>query len=105
MYFHKIKYISFQWTGRGPYTGENLIRQGASSIVAHEAFKAAGYELHIEFYPWTKAIDYAGKSAKFVGYFPEYYSRDIEAGFIFSDPIETSPLGFTELKDAPVKIA
>lgn len=90
---------SLEWP---PYIGEQLPEQGAMAVVAREAFAAMGYTLHIEFFPWMRAIHNAKQNSKYAGYFPEYYAKTIEEDFLYSQPIGISPLGFIERKDDPV---
>jgi polar amino acid transport system substrate-binding protein len=95
-----VTLTSLEWP---PYTSESLAQLGASSAVATAAFKAMGYDLKIEFYPWNRAVLYAKTDPKYIGYFPEYYSKENEADFLYSAPMGTGPLGFVERKDSPVK--
>ncbi|WP_230425637.1 hypothetical protein [Spartinivicinus ruber] len=70
-----------------PYTGKKLKQQGASVAVAKAVFKAAGYDLVVEFYPWKRAVDLAKDDPKYAGYFPEYYAAELAQNFTFSEPI------------------
>lgn len=88
----KVKLSSLEWP---PYTGQGLPEGGASIKVAKSAFAAMGYELEVEFYPWQRAVDMANQG-RTAGYFPEYYSADIEKDFIFSARMGDSPLGLIE---------
>jgi len=90
---------SLEWP---PYVGEHLPEQGAIAVVAREAFAAMGYTLHIEFFPWMRAIHTAKRNQTYAGYFPEYYAKAIEEEFLFSAPLGASPLGFIERKDDPI---
>lgn len=94
-----VRLTSLEWP---PYTGAALKDQGASAVVAKEAFKAMGYTLIIEFYPWSRAVNLAKDDAKYMGYFPEYASEDIAKEFLFSDPMGVGPLGFAERIDNKV---
>lgn len=94
-----IKLTSTEWP---PYTGAKLKEQGASAVVAKEAFKAMGYTLVVEFYPWTRAVTMAKEDPKYMGYFPEYHSADLAKEFTFSDPMGNGPLGFAERNDKRV---
>lgn len=83
-----------------PYSGESLVDQGFSVVVAREAFAAMGYELVVEFKPWVRAVALAGKNEKYIGYFPEYWFDTNE--FIFSEPIGSGPLGLMENVKWPI---
>ena len=94
------KLTSLDWP---PYTNEKLPAQGASAAVVSEAFKAGGDAARIEFYPWSRAVHMAKTDKAYVAYFPEYYSKENAASFLYSDTIGVGPLVFIERKDAPVK--
>ncbi len=95
-----VYFTSLEWA---PYTGEKLSSQGMSTLILQKAFEAEGYKIAVNFYPWERAVDTAKNKDKFMGYFPEYYSKDIEGEFYFSDPIGEGPLGFVERKDNSIK--
>lgn len=86
-----------------PYSGNTLKEQGASVAVAKAAFKAMGYNLVVEFLPWSRAVNLAKQpGSKYMGYFPEYYSDDVAKEFAYSDAMGTGPLGFAQNAKKPV---
>nr|WP_232465379.1 transporter substrate-binding domain-containing protein [Oleiphilus messinensis] len=86
-----------------PYAGRNLPGGGSSVAVARAAFKAMGYELVVDFLPWSRAVSEAKNDAsQYAGYFPEYYSDAVADEFVFSDPMGSGPLGLVENKNNPV---
>ncbi len=96
-----IYMTSLEWP---PYSGEKLNHQGASVAVAKSLFEDMGYELVVDFYPWSKAIKLGlDPSSKYVGYFPEYYAQSLDKKCNFSDSMGFSPLGFAHLKNSYVK--
>lgn len=95
-----IYLTSLDWP---PYSSKTLDQQGASVAVAKEAFKAMGYELKVDFYPWSRAVALAkDSSSKYSGYFPEYFSDDTAKDFVYSDAMGSGPLGFAERKDKSI---
>jgi polar amino acid transport system substrate-binding protein len=90
-----VTLTSLEWP---PYTGRSLQDQGASVAVAKAAFKAMGYTLKVEFYPWSRAVDMAKNDPRVGGYFPEYYSDDVNKGFHLSAPMGSGPLGLAQRK-------
>lgn len=90
-----VTLTSLDWP---PYTGHGLPDQGASVAVAKAAFKAMGYTLKVEFYPWSRAVDMAKNDPHVAGYFPEYYSDDVNKNFHLSAPMGNGPLGFAQRK-------
>lgn len=100
-YAEKTIYLtSLDWP---PYSGDALNEQGASVAVAKAAFKAMGYTLVVEFYPWSRAVNLAQKAdSKYMGYFPEYYSDAVAKDFAYSDAMGNGPLGFAQNAKKPV---
>ena len=95
-----IHLTSLDWP---PYSGKSLAQQGASVAVAEEAFKAMGYQLKVDFFPWSRAVALAKDSnSQYAGYFPEYFSDDTAKDFIYSDAMGSGPLGFAERKDKSI---
>ncbi|HYC04285.1 MAG TPA: transporter substrate-binding domain-containing protein [Azospirillaceae bacterium] len=95
-----VKLTSLDWP---PFSGASLPLQGATTAVVQEVFKASGDAVTVEFLPWQRAVDTALKGQGYAGYFPEYFSKELADGSCnFSKPIGSSPLGFVELKAAPV---
>lgn len=88
---------SLEWP---PYSSAELPNQGASIAVAKAAFAAMGYQLEVEFYPWSRAVALATRDEKYAGYFPEYWYESDE--FSFSDPMGIGPLGFVENVNKPI---
>ncbi|MCD8522104.1 MAG: transporter substrate-binding domain-containing protein [Saccharospirillaceae bacterium] len=86
-----------------PYSDPQMAEQGASVAVAKAAFAAMGYNLVVEFYPWSRAVHLAkDQGSKYAGYFPEYYSDDIATEFTFSEAMGSGPLGFVQPAAKPV---
>jgi polar amino acid transport system substrate-binding protein len=95
-----VSLTSLEWP---PYTGDALAEKGASVKIAEAAFEAAGKQLEVAFYPWVRAVETAKQDENFLGYFPEYYAKEIEADFIFSERMGDSPLGFIQQAANPVQ--
>jgi polar amino acid transport system substrate-binding protein len=95
-----IQLTSLDWP---PYSSKSLDQQGASVAVAKAAFKAMGYQLKVDFFPWSRAIALAKDSSSgYAGYFPDYYSDENAKNFIYSAAMGSSPLGFAERKDKSI---
>lgn len=95
-----LKLTSLEWP---PYSGQNLPRQGLSSAVVSAALGSMGERVAVSFYPWNRATALVRTESNFIGYFPEYMSKELEASCHLSDPIGSGPLGFAERSDAPVR--
>jgi polar amino acid transport system substrate-binding protein len=95
-----VRLTSLHWP---PYSSKSLDQQGASVAVAKAAFKAMGYQLKVDFFPWSRAVILAKDSnSEYSGYFPEYFSENIAENFIYSDSMGSGPLGFAERKDKSI---
>lgn len=93
-----IYLTSLHWP---PYSGEALNQQGTSVAIAKAAFKAEGYELVVDFFPWSRAVKIASnENSKYIGYFPEYKFET--TAFVFSDPMGISPLGLVQKSSNPI---
>ena len=97
----RIFMTSLEWP---PYSGEKLSRQGVTVATTKAIFKAMGYELVVDFYPWSRAVKLGlDKESKYLGYFPEYYSSELDKTCNFSETVGSGPLGFAQLKSKPVE--
>lgn len=94
-----LRLSSLEWP---PYAGPALQGQGASVVVAKEAFKAMGYALEVDFFPWSQAVSKAKSDAQYQGYFPEYWSDEVNANFHCVGSIGEGPLAFAQRKDKPI---
>lgn len=95
-----VHLTSLNWP---PYADPQLPQQGASIAVARAAFAAVGYELVVDFYPWSRAVYLAGdEGSEYAGYFPEYFSPEIGKEFIFSEAIGSGPLGLVQNAAKPL---
>lgn len=93
-----IYLTSLHWP---PYSGKALTKQGTSVAIAKAAFKAEGYDLVVDFFPWSRAVKIASdENSKYIGYFPEYKFET--TAFVFSDPMGISPLGLVQKSSNPI---
>ncbi|WP_428242632.1 substrate-binding periplasmic protein [Gynuella sp.] len=86
-----IVLTSLDWP---PFTSPSIGGGGMTSIIVKQAFEREGYNLKIEFEPWETAVSRAMNDSEVAGYFPEYYSSDLEKRCVFSDAIGTSMVVF-----------
>lgn len=93
-----IRLTSLDWP---PYSGAALVGGGASVAVSRAALKAAGLQLEVAFFPWQRAMAYGLGRPEYAGYFPEYWAP--ERACAWSDSLGTSPLGFVQHRDAPIR--
>lgn len=95
-----VRMATLEWP---PYAGENLPGQGASIMVAKEAFAAVGIELKVSFYPWKRAVDHGLNMNGFIGYLPEYDADRLDMVCHLSERMGDSPLGVVERVDEPLE--
>lgn len=94
----KVSLTTLDWE---PYIGEKLQGKGYVYEIVSEAFKSVGYQVEIHFYPWARAVDEA-ESGKADGLFPEYYSDERKANFVFSSSFPGGPVGFLARKESRI---
>ncbi|MFM8454811.1 MAG: substrate-binding periplasmic protein [Gammaproteobacteria bacterium] len=96
----KVVLTTLDWP---PYIGQNVDgknRKGYVYDVVKEAFKRAGYELDIKFFPWARTVEEA-KNGNADGYFPEYEVHELWAAL--SDSFPGGPVGLYKRKDLNIK--
>jgi polar amino acid transport system substrate-binding protein len=65
-----LKIVSLDWP---PYTGANEPGQGSATVTLRRVFLRLGYQLDVEFMPWSRAMLEAKRpQSSYIGYFPEY---------------------------------
>jgi polar amino acid transport system substrate-binding protein len=94
-----VRLTSLEWP---PYAGAELPDQGASVVVVREAFKAMGYGVQVDFFPWSTAISKVTTDIEYSGYFPEYLSKEVSSNFHCAGSIGNSPLAFAQRRDKPI---
>lgn len=95
-----VRLTSLEWP---PYAAPGgLLDNGASVTVARAAFAATGHRLEVSFFPWQRTVQVGLESDTHVGYFPEYFSAELQQRCAFSDSIGSGPLGLAEPRAAPV---
>jgi ABC-type amino acid transport substrate-binding protein len=94
----KVTLTTLDWQ---PYTGEGLPGHGYACRIVAEAFRAEGYQVDIRFYPWARALAEAREGLA-DGLFPEYYSEERKADFIYSSAFPGGPVGFMARRDSRI---
>lgn len=95
-----VRLTSLYWP---PYSGPDLVGEGASIAVVRAAFESMGFKLEVAYYPWPRTLAKAeDPDSVYLGYTPEYYSPLVESKFIFSDMIGESPLAIIQRKTDPI---
>lgn len=93
-----MRLASLEWL---PYVGAMLDREGWSGHVAAVAARP-GYQVRIDYFPWTRAVQLGMRDAQYAGYFPAYYTEERARQCHFSQPIGSSTVGLAYLKDTPL---
>ncbi len=94
-----IKFTSLEWP---PFSGKSLKQEGAFIAVVRAAYEAMGYKIEVTFLPWIHAQQAVKDSDEYAGYLPAYESKERRFNSIISEPIETSPIGFAQHKEAKI---
>lgn len=96
------KQVMLATTEYPPYYGELLPDQGVITEIIREAFKHAGYEVKIKFFPWKRALEMT-RQGEFNALFTAWYREDREQWFGFSDPLPiANEIGFYKRKDRKI---
>lgn len=95
-----LYFTSLEWP---PYLSSTLPDNGLGIAVVKEAFKKEGYEIQIDFYPWTRCLKLVETTSKYTGVLLGYKDSEREKLFLFSEKVMGSPVGFAERKDHIIK--
>jgi len=93
-----MRLASLEWL---PYVGAMLDREGWSGHMASMAARPGGYQVQIDYFPWTRAVQLGMRDAQYAGYFPAYYTEERARQCHFSLPIGSSTVGLAYLKGTP----
>lgn len=92
------KIATLEWP---PYTCSKCYKNGAAAHALRETLKKKGITVEFVFYPWVKTQKIAAQRS-FVGFFPAW-KEEILPGFQASAPLFSSPVGFMERTENPLK--
>lgn len=91
-----------------PYTSSTMAKGGVITEITTEAFKRAGYTIHVDVLPWSRALAY-GKEGSDVagrridGIIAIWYKPEREQWFVYSDPLPSNQIGFYKRTDSTIK--
>lgn len=74
-----------------PYMGESLPMGGLMARIVQESFARVGYQAHVRFYPWSRAIMQA-REGLLDGLFTVWMREERKADFLYSDPMYANRL-------------
>ncbi|MDX1678648.1 transporter substrate-binding domain-containing protein [Arsukibacterium sp.] len=95
-----IYLASLEWP---PYTGQQLADGGKTAKLVRHIFEQMGYQVVIEFLPWSRAVKLStGTQPQYLAYFPEYPLA--HADLKLSGCIGYSHVGLAEHKAAPLQL-
>ncbi len=95
-----LRLASLEWL---PYVGHHLVHGGLSGAVAAAAAAQFNYQVKIEYFPWSRAMQVGLEEQHFAGYFPAYYTPERARQCYFSTPMGRSTIGLAYLKGAPLR--
>lgn len=84
-----------------PYIGESLPDKGYVHEVVGEAFRRAGYDVTIKFYPLARA-KHEAEAGVVDGWTPAYVDDELKARFLFSAPFPGDSIGLLKKKSLKV---
>lgn len=85
-----------------PYYGEDLKNGGFITELARESFARVGYEMTVEFIPWSRAM-VRGERGLVDGLLGAYYNAERDKKFHFSDNLYNDNVGLIALDDLGVE--
>jgi len=97
----EVRLATLEWE---PYIGEKLPQQGYAAVLVREAFKAEGWDVKIEFYPWARALHLA-RTGEVDGLMPEYFNSSRKNEFQYSFPFRGGPLVFYKRKGEALRFS
>ncbi len=83
-----ITMVTDQWA---PYYSSELKNQGPVTDVATVVLAELGYQLHVSYIPWKRAVEYS-KNGKYQAVLGGYYNQSRAEFFWYSDSIATSDI-------------
>lgn len=86
-----VKLTSLDWP---PGTSPNLEGGGTLTKKLRNLLEEAGHGLEVTFLPWQRTVRTGLNDDSYVGYFPEYFSKDLDC--LWSKPLAQSKLGFVK---------
>ncbi|GAB58817.1 transporter substrate-binding domain-containing protein [Rheinheimera nanhaiensis] len=95
-----IYLASLEWP---PFTGQELLDGGRTAVLVKRIFHQMGYQVVIDFLPWSRAVKQTtGRAPQYLAYFPEYPLQHDEVKL--SGCIGYSHVGLAEHTAAPLQI-
>gem|GEM_PF-2585783 len=83
-----------------PFICSRCPENGAAAKALRETMKTQGVEVEFIFSTWTQAV-FNGAAKDKIGYFP-IWAGDLKDGFVASETLFKSPLGFVEPRGKPL---
>lgn len=94
----QVRLASLEWP---PFVGKTLPENGLTSAIVVDAFAKVGYQVKVDFLPWTEAVRRTANE-EYDGYFPEYYDPELAKRFIYSKPVGQSYVALAQRKAYPI---
>jgi polar amino acid transport system substrate-binding protein len=89
-----IKIAALDWP---PYEGPQLPKQGGAVEIVRQAFRAAGYEIQVDFFPWSRAMKVTeDPNSDYMAVMFAYFSKERAKNFEVSDLVLNGPIGFAQ---------
>lgn len=90
-----VRIASGEWI---PYNGKDLNEQGFCSHIVTEAFKASGYDVEFEYYPWKRSFHLV-EEGTFDATLCWVETEERKGPFLISEPILTEKVFFFHRRD------
>jgi len=84
-----------------PYTGPDLEQGGPLTQIVREAYERVGYQVQIQYYPWSRATSLARRGSV-DGLVPIWMREERKEWVLYSDPMPASEVVFYKRKDTEI---
>jgi polar amino acid transport system substrate-binding protein len=98
---HATETVTLASTEYPPYYGSTLPQGGVIAEIARQALQRTGYELHIEWYPWARALKTA-QAGRVDGLLGVWRSAERERWLAYSQPLPANQVGFYKRVDSTI---
>jgi len=95
----KVRLATCEWP---PYVGKEMNHQGVTAAIVRQAFELEGYEVKIDFMPWSRVMKSVEAGEYDMG-FPAYFSEERTKTFSYTKEMLFAPLYLCKLKDREIE--
>lgn len=95
----KVRLATCEWP---PYVSKAMNEQGVTAAIVRQAFEQVGYEVKIDFMPWSRVMKSVETGEYDMG-FPAYFSEERTKTFDYTKEMLLAPLYLCKLKTKEIE--